>query len=715
MEPDEGAWNRALRAWFFRPDLAGRGAYLAVDEEALAAIATEWNFQVADPTESLSRAIQHRVSERTPLRSWLQEASRWKASGSEGTPPFLSILAVTVLAATIVDQVNDRSYYRRLNSLLHLHSTGMPRDFYSDIQQLWTCLNEWLADRWHGRLGVPTATNIGGQANVGWAQSQILLRTTDRIKLPLFFTDLGLQPEQVVDGDLLVRRLRSWSADGRIPSRRLGLVLQDRHLSELLADALHSELVHWDGTLRDEAGRVALKLMLAFHERSARLQLASHVPEQLSGTAWRVKTADGSEYELQMTGSDEPQLLELPVSLLAMSDIIDGAPLHARPVSISDRQSSGAAAGTTHPALALVMPRRDVLLLCPDDRLARWLQVPNALLGRPHLVLVRSGAAAEAARIMSRLSSEDVRSFRRIHKPAGWEAFKFTPDCYEAFNGPLAALSPRGNQLSAVDGGLPISKRRRTYLTSGSPDIIWDLVDQAVPVVVDNAEIGAHGRDRLRLADLRLAPGSHAVNVGGVRYHLTLVDEFADKPFDGVVSFTFKAGRDSTGTACMTALGATTSAGRNDPDDVTIKGAAISISPSARQFSVFPVPPHTRIGGRHYVLGRPGEVAVVDVQPPKWLQELRLTPHLADAVPSLAAVRFRPMWILRVTRGGVTVCAVHTEIGHGSQPDNQVVSPELWHRVAPHLQAAAAEPADRARWGEWIQDAVSFDPDEATP
>src|ERR1700678_4001678 len=145
MEPDERAWNRALQAWFFRPDLAGRGAYLAVDEETLAAIATEWSFQVAEPTESLSRAIQHRVSERTPLRSWLQEASRWKASGSDGAPPFLSILAVTVLAATIVDQVSDRSYYRRLNTLLHLPNAGMPRDFYSDIQQLWTYLNEWLA------------------------------------------------------------------------------------------------------------------------------------------------------------------------------------------------------------------------------------------------------------------------------------------------------------------------------------------------------------------------------------------------------------------------------------------------------------------------------------------------------------------------------------------------------------------------------------------
>ena len=694
-----------MRSWFFRPDLAGRGAYLAVDEETLAAIAAEWNFQVVDPTESLSRAIQHRVSERAPLRSWLHEASQWKALGSETDPPFLSVLAVTVLAATIVDQVNDRSYYRRLNVLLHLHGTAMPRDFYSDIQQLWTYLNEWLVDKWHGQLGVPTATNIGGQANVGWAQSQILLRTTDRTKLPLFFSDLGLQPGQMVDGDLLVRRLRSWSADGRMLSGRLGLVLQDHRLSELLADALHNELARWDGTLRDEAGRVALKLMLAFHERTARLQLASHVPDQLSGTVWSVRTADDDEHELQLIASDEPQLLAVPFD----SGIIDGLPLHAKPVSVPDRKSGGPAAESSHPALELVLPRRDVHLLCPDDRLARWVQVPSALLNRPHLVLVRSEVVPEATRIMSRLGSGGFQSFRRIHRPTGWEAFKFVPDRYEAISGPLAALSPRSNELSAMVGGLPISKRRRNYLSLGAPDIIWDLDGQAARVVVDNAEINTHERTRLRLADLRLAPGTHSVNVGGVRYQLTLVDEFADKPFDGTLSFTFKAGKNSSGASGMLAVGTTTSAGRRAPDDATIRGAAISISRAARQLAVFPVPPHTRAGGQHYVLGRPGEVTAVQMRPPKWLEELQLSPHLADPEPSLAAVPFAPAWILRVTRAGATVSAVHVDPEHESQSGDRVVSPELWRRVIPHMQTAVAEPTDRTLWAAWMQDALKYD------
>jgi hypothetical protein len=134
VEPDERDWNRALRSWFFRRDFADRPAYLAVDEETLAAIARESGFEVVDATKSLSRVVQYRVSDRAPLGWWVREAARWRGVGSESDPPFLSVLAIAVLAATIVDEVNDRSYYRRLNGLLGLPGHMMPRDFDSDIE-----------------------------------------------------------------------------------------------------------------------------------------------------------------------------------------------------------------------------------------------------------------------------------------------------------------------------------------------------------------------------------------------------------------------------------------------------------------------------------------------------------------------------------------------------------------------------------------------------
>ncbi len=700
VEPDERAWNRALRSWFFRADFAGRPAYLAVDEETLAAIARESRLDVADATKSLSSVVQYRVSPRAPFGWWVREAARWRRAGSKSDPPFLSVLAITVLAATIVDEVNDRSYYRRLDTLLGLPGHMMPRDFDSDIQQLWTYLNEWLTDVCHGQLGTATASNLGGPANVGWAQSQTLLRPTDRAKLPLFFTALGAQPGQLVEGNLLVRRLRSWSSGGHALSRRLAAVLEDTRLSELLAGALQSELAHWDGTLRDEVGRIALKLLLAFHERSGRLETAVQVLEQLAGTTWQSDTLDS---RLELGSAGELQLLSVSVT----REILDGMPLLA---ALGGSASSGSdgTARTHPPVLTLVMPRRELHLLCPDDRLARWVEVPTALLHRPHLVLVRSEVAAAAADVMRRLG-DNAQLVRRIHCPAGWTAYRFVPVRSQVIDGPLAVLSPRGNELSALDGGLPISRRRRVYLTVGAPDLVVDLREQSGLVTVDDAEASPDKAGRLRLADLGLPPGRHSVSVGGVHYELTLVDEFADGPFDCTLSFAFNVVCSDGRVAGTVPAGMLAAAARHGPSDVTVCGAAISARPSARAFASVPRPPRSRAGGRHFVLGGPGEVAEVGVHPPRWLQSLsvQLAPHLVDAAPALKDVPFPPLWLLRVSRGGVTVSAIHRGQETDSEQAATGISSSLWSTVLPYIADAVADADDAARWSRWQQAALT--------
>ena len=698
MAADARAWNRALRSWFFRPDLAGRPAYLAVDEETLSAIARECDLDVADATASLSDAVRYRVSPHAPLRWWVNEAVRWRSAGSQSDPPFLTVLAITVLAATIVDQVNDRSYYRRLNSLLGLPGSNMPRDFDSDIQQLWTNLNEWLTDVCHGQLGTATASNVGGLANVGWAESQALLRPTDRAKLPLLFTALGVQPGQLVDGDLLVRRLRSWSAS-HVFSRRLAAVLQDARLSELLAAALHSELAHWDGTLRDEVGRVLLKLLLAFYERSGQLQVAVQVPEQLAETTWRLASA---ETPIELGSGGEMQLVSISVN----SQLLEGQPLYAELDGSAD-PDSGAQAKAPVPALKLVMPRRDVHLLCPDDRLARWVEVPAALLHRPHLVLVRSEIAAAAIDAIQRLGG-DAQPVRRIHSPTGWATYRFTPARLQMIDGPLAVLSPRGNELSALDGGLPISKRRRIYLKSGAPDLVLDLQEPPGPVTVDNTTATPDSAGRLRLADLGLSPGKHSVSVGGVHYELILVDEFADRPRDTTFPFAFDLLRND-GRVVGTVPAGVTAPARHGPSDVTVSGAAIRTSPAAAAFAPLPRPPRSRAGGRHFVLGRPGQVATIRAYPPRWFRSLpvNLAPHLVDAAPALKEVPFPPAWLLRVSQGGTTVSAIHAGLeAHSGQPDNEIAS-NLWSEVLPHIEDAVPDADDAAAWSAWKHAALA--------
>jgi hypothetical protein len=699
VEADEVGWNRALRAWFFRADLADRPVYLAVDQETLTAIAKEFHLDVQDATESLSRVVQTRISPRSPLEWWVSQAVRWRQAGSKSDPPFLPLLAVTVLAATIVDDVNDRSYYRRLNSLLGLPGHVMPHDFDSDIQQLWTYLNEWLTDVHHGQLGVATASNAGRQANVGWAQSQILLRPSDRARLPLFFTALGVQPGQLVDGDLLVRRLASWSAGSHGFSRRLAAVLQDTGLSELLAAALHSELSHWDGTLRDEAGRVALKLLLAFHERSGQLQAAVQVPEQLAGTTWHSGSLEGP---LRLETAGELQLIGVEVT----AQVLDGLAIQAE----SDGTAGSDAAGMTGKppsSLRLIMSRRDVHLLCPDDRLARWVEVPSALLHRPHLVLVRSGAASAAERIMGELGG-DAQPVRRIHCPAVWAAYRFTPARLQVIDGPLAVLSPRGTELSALQGGLPISKRARVYLTGGAPDLVLDLREPSGVVTVDEAVAQADASGRVRLAKFALPPGRHSASVGGVHYQVTLIDQLADGPRDSNLAFAFDIVC-RNGAATGTAPAGMTSLSHQGPGDITVSGAAIRMSRAARAFVPLRRPPRARAGGRHFVLGRPGQAVAVRAQPPRWLESLpvRLAPHLVDVEAVISDLPFAPEWLLRVSQAGTTVSAIDgADYSQANSPGSRAAE-GLWLLVLPYIANAVSDADDARLWSDWQEAALT--------
>jgi hypothetical protein len=694
----ESDWNRALRSWFFRPDLAGRPAYLAVDEESLAAIAQEFGPGIADGPGSLLRAVRSRINSYAPLEWWTRRAVQWRLGGWQSDPPFLSILSVTVLAATIVDDVNDRSYYRRLNDLLAAPGVGMPRYFDSDIQQLWTYLNEWLTDVRRGELGTATASNAASLANVGWAQSQTLMRSSDRAKLPLFFSAIGMRGAEHVDGAVLVRRLRAWSSGGATVSRRLAAVLADSRLAELLAAALESELATWDGTFRDEAGRMALRLQLAFHERSGQLQAAMQVPEQLAGTKWQIGAL---QTDLDLGQRDDWQILPLPVTPV----MLDGQSLKARP---APPPRGGARDQRQLAVMTVFMPRRDVHLMCPDDRLARWVEVPSALLHRPHLVLVRSRLEADGVALMQRLGP-DVTPVRRMHRPPGWAAYRFTPARLLAADGPLAVLSPRGNELSALDGGLPISKRRRIYLTDGAPDLLLDTRESLGTITVDGARVRSAVAGRLRLADLHLSAGDHSVTNGGVHYQLVLTDGYTEEPRDTWFSLCFHVQANGDLGLRSRSAGMTSSVESPAANDAMVSGAALWLGTIAQANAPAPQPVRARAGGRHFALGNPGQVAEIHPRPPRWLQSLSISlrPYLIDAGPALESVPFDSQWLLRVSAGGITVSATSRHPVEARNSHDALPAADLWQRMTEFIARAAPDPGEEAAWNRWKQAALT--------
>jgi hypothetical protein len=120
-----------------------------------------------------------------------------------------------------------------------------------------------------------------------------------------------------------------------------------------LATTLASELAAWDGTLRDEAGRRALPLLLTYHQRSRAFGVAVRTPPDLAHLGVQL----GNATPVALGDSGELQPLLIPVtaglldraSLLAMLVTLDerasAAPNDIRSSSVAPPERSAAAAG----------------------------------------------------------------------------------------------------------------------------------------------------------------------------------------------------------------------------------------------------------------------------------------------------------------------------------------------------------------------------------
>lgn len=705
MSAADAAWNLALAGWFFREEFAGRRAFLCVDEETLDSIGRDSGITDGDALDSLTRAVQPRVRNSSPLESWIHDSSGWRRSGFVGPPPFLSVLAITVLAATMLGDPNDRSYYPRLNDLLGLPGRGMPRYFDSDIQQLWTCLNEWLDDVQHGALGVATATNeLSAFPNVGWALSQTVLRPSDRARLPFLFGALGVYPGQRVDGHLLVTGLRRSGLASQGMSRRLADVLDDPTLTDSLAATLASELAGWDGTLRDEVGRRAAQLLLTFHQRSRAFGVAIRTPSDLVHLG--LSLGGGAPVPLGEAADLQP----LPVPVTA--SLLNGTSLSAELVEfgVGDRSASNAPK-----AIRLVMPRVDLHLLTPNDGLARWVDVRSAELHRRHIVLVRAEIAQAAVDVMGSLSQTAPRA-TSIPCPAGWVYYQFEPVRTRAVDGKLAVLSPRGTEVSTLDGGLPISARSRLFLSAGPPDVLLDLTDSDATPAVDGKPVPDINRlGRLRLADRGLTAGTHRIDVGGTHLTLRLVDEHAVGPANCSLAVALRAETSPAGrpwTIPAWAGAQVSDADHDQPIDVLVRGASLELSERARlQPGLDEIPrAQARVGGRHYALGA-GRMAVrLFPSVPAWLLALQPqpVPHVVDLSSCAAELPFNPTWFLRITQNRATVvraCAPQSV----RQPSDRetLAATNEWDHVLPWLVNATAIQGQSAAWTRWLDSVVA--------
>lgn len=702
----EQPWNQSLGENFYHARLAGRPAYFYVDRGVIEVIA-ERN-QLAPPgrgCEALINLVRKSVMD-APLGPWVRSAVAWKSSGYLGYPPFLTALAVTVLAATDVELERraNSSYYPQLRSLLNLPlSGGMPKDFGNDVGILWAILNEWL-DSKSGALGIPTAKPSLHYVNVGWAMSQVLFPPADRARLPHFFAAMGVDPGEDLPGALLLTQLREVVAKRRIIfSRRFSEKVQrplDETTSDMLAEALRQELQNWDGTWRREDGEQLVPISIAADEFQGKLHAVFRVPERLAGAVLKF-----GECEIELGESGDFDF----VPAVDLSRLLDGAEIVASTVAQADRVSRE----DVH--FRLAAPQSELRVLSGNDDLGMYVEGNRSEIDVKSIVLVRERLAPEAFDAMSRLGGEDPKSMARLRPPRGWVAFKYRPKRSIALDHALSPLAPRDRFLAHLTGGLCVDGRTRTYLTSGPPDIFVNINAIGGPLVLDgHITLEPDGNGRVRLAEMGLAAGIHKVNAGGRTLTFQLSSSVPSKPFLPVLWRGWDIHQSVGEHRMKFAIANNGSAVSLDSaHDVLVNGASLRTRASVASRTHITRWPEVRSGGRHVALGVPGEAEVIKPEAPGWLAEFAPTvrPRMLDVSKAVRVVGFRPLWVVheaphRVEVHRLPYSAVNGTQVQGAEPS---LGCELWWSVAERLAEAIVDPQDLFDWSRWLTEAELFE------
>lgn len=233
-------WNEALFQHLVKDvGRPGDPLYFYVDDHVLAQISG-----IDDPDEALADFIE--AYGRTSFDDAFRLAVRWKSGKFVGVPPFLTTLAMTVLAVTLEPLgASSNNVYRRQRALLGLGGAGrgIPEG-YDQMRSVWGIWNEWL-DRGEGRQYGTSTAKQGSYSNQGYARSQAFLRHGDKQDIYAFFQSEGASIPADASGADLVAALSSW-AQQQSSAVRLAEVCANRGLRDELATMLAAVRAFWD-------------------------------------------------------------------------------------------------------------------------------------------------------------------------------------------------------------------------------------------------------------------------------------------------------------------------------------------------------------------------------------------------------------------------------------------------------------------------------------
>ena len=512
------ALNAAVAEEVFGEQAAGRPVYLDLDHDALIRIAGDTGFSdKATPAEELVGIVKATLSSPdSETGTFGVHASRawwWGLRESTVPPPCIAVLAVLSLVAERMRQTEEfagTNYYGRLLQTLDIdeaHRDPVTRSFRKETPFLWHTLNRWL-EECNGRRGLPTAVAFDRLRYIGLPLSQAMVRVQDRAKLPMLFTQFGLQPGQRVSIQAMQELLADWLPRSPV-TQSLKRLWSKPATKERISEIACAEMEAWDGQLPEEFRSAEVRrdndLLLAAEVRShprrsielilVARQCSRERPRQALlhpdatpaaqtvfarlGGAMRLERIPGTSWD-----SIEPSHL-VACSALLIADVLLG-------LEKSD------ATWARRAKRLILLKWREADHLFVETRRAELLETYFVLTVHEMADPVRDVLQSSAREGFGELTSKTLRGL-----PAGWTAFANVQleRIPNTDNDDLKPLQPIARTHLALGGGLPLPGMN-----------VWhsDRLPELRVVVDESAE---NHNTRVRAVPIRYLDGREPVDV----------------------------------------------------------------------------------------------------------------------------------------------------------------------------------------------------------
>lgn len=520
-DPQYRAWNSLISSAVLRQENEGRTFYLDIDDDFVQAVARQNEIDAATAVDAFSLACQAEMRiVGGSFSRYVGRALKWR--GAEESPPYIGILAITVLAASRMGsekfpEITSNNYYAHLNMLLGRSVGAEKPDGFEAMGLLFDDFADWLNAECSGRFGIGSFPTHDQFAYIGYALAQCALRASDRLRLPDFFRSAGLAPGDVVTDTRLLTLLRAWSGrqSSHISSRGARAIAGpdgDKRTQSIVSIA-QRELAGWDGCLRDREGRRRSELRLFLEtsrRRVSRLRVFAPCPEGFPARElW--KRPSGDSVELVDSGSGWYGEVEYPNSPKLLAE---GARLTCRGFALTVEPSGAVPFAHSYlPESGLISESRITLL-------------------RDYVILAPRHLRDPIERLLKHSASSGwTRSDLVSDVASGWDVYygvRFTDAMAESSEEGLERLVPKLQTATHTTGGLKLA--RSIYLSGGEPDVeVTREVGDERGITLDGEVEQFDGPAfELRLRDRLLPAGEHRLEAGGRTISFSTVDTFGE-------------------------------------------------------------------------------------------------------------------------------------------------------------------------------------------